>query len=85
MSTAQLRPAPVLQLQALSIKLTAVRRRLEEAKAALQQRADAVAAEQSAAFRAAKEEMETSAAALKLREAMLQESEVTLLTYTCVF
>ena len=66
--TAQLRPAPILKLQAWSIKLTAARRRLEEDKAALQQRADAVAAEESA-IRAAKEEMEASAAALQLREA----------------
>ena len=73
--TAQLRPAPVLQLQAQSIELTAARRRLEENKAALQQRADAVAAEESAA-RAAKKEMEASAAALQLREARAQEAEV---------
>ena len=46
-----------------------------EEKTALQQRADAIAAEKSAA-KAAGEEMKASAAALKLREAMVQESEV---------
>ena len=50
------------------MKLTAVKRRLEEDTAALQQRADAVTAEESAA-RATKEELEASAAALQLREA----------------
>ena len=55
-----------------------------EEKTALQQRADAVAAEESAA-KAAGDEVKASAAAWKLREAMIQESEVSYYTYTCVF